>query len=509
MTTGSTTFFDVVGATVEPVGSSTFFDTIGAPLEPVGSAVFFDTRGVEINPTGSTTYFDTVAFSLTPVGSPAFLDQRGTPIDFIFGSASSDISFGQDVDTNVKVESVSQDVAFGDGAEAGNIKVISVSNDIVFDSTPVPSIKLISVSSDIAFGQENIAGRESQVSVESSVAFDSVADSNVKQESPSSDVLFDQDVVPVTELQISLSSDINFGQTVEPSIKLVSVESNIGFGQSTGIQRPGRAENSLGFLQQVQTNVIQVSVESSINFSQDVLRQAILSRSIEQSLSFTDQSGPTTEESVSSGVAFGASAFRAGDPSNDVLFDQVVVAESSKGMSNDVAFDQLVKVVFEGTKALSNNVAFGQAVVAWIERNCDLQEYKPFGVAPIVVLGTRTDVTLVCGADSITLRNPDFTNSEVLDVDRALNISRGGTPQLIRDTQWPKTTEHSISFRVLTRAKAQELLDFFKNCLGLLVTYTDYENRIWEGVILNPESAVADGGNCKYTADIQFIGNPT
>ncbi len=137
-----------------------------------------------------------------------------------------------------------------------------------------------------------------------------------------------------------------------------------------------------------------------------------------------------------------------------------------------------------------------------------LHDYSPAGVFTPVTLSTRADVTLVCGADSITLRLPNFGNSESVDVDRALNTSRGGTPNIVRDPNWPETTEVTISFEVLTRAKGLELLDFLKNCLGLLITYTDPYDRDWEGIIINPDSAVTDEGDCKYSASLTLAANP-
>jgi hypothetical protein len=137
-----------------------------------------------------------------------------------------------------------------------------------------------------------------------------------------------------------------------------------------------------------------------------------------------------------------------------------------------------------------------------------LHDFSPWGVFTPTTLSTRADVTLVCGASSITLPLPIFGNSEAVDVKRALNTSRGGTPNIFREPTWPETTEVSISFQVLTRAKALELLDFFKDCLGLLVTYTDPYDRDWEGVITNPDEAVIDGGDCKYSASLTLAANP-
>jgi hypothetical protein len=264
--------------------------------------------------------------------------------------------------------------------------------------------------------------------------------------------------------------------------------------------------NGIGFNQNVQHNVIWIQVAHNIGFTHSIQKNAIIEVSIVHSVNFTQQQGPTTEESVSNSIGFTHQAARAGDPRSTIEFTHDVVAEASKGIDDSIEFTHQVDVNQDATKALADGVQFTQAVVAWKDEPCDRHEYNPQGAGmPVIVIGVASDITLVCGADSITLRNPDFDNSESVDVDRALNISRGGTPKLMRDSQWPEQTTHTISISVMTRTKALELLDFLKNCLGLLVTYTDHEARVWEGIIINPDSAVIDGGNdCKYSATLEI-----
>ena len=79
---------------------------------------------------------------------------------------------------------------------------------------------------------------------------------------------------------------------------------------------------------------------------------------------------------------------------------------------------------------------------------------------------------------------------------------------MIRDPQWSKAIVIDISFIALKRVKALELLDFLQSCLGLLITYTDPDARVWEGIIINPEEAVVEQHNNRYSANIRLEANP-
>ncbi len=472
-----------------------------------GSSTYFDLRGGSLKPRGSSTYIDTRGVSIRPRGSSTFFDIRGTPLPALVGIASSNILFGQVVATNVKQESLVDSVAFGDGSQT-NVIQASVSSSVAFATVATSNVIQDSAANGVLFGQVIVAGKEAQVSAENNVAFASTPTSNVTQEPAANSVLFGQAIVLVVEIQISVQEMFALDSVATSNFKIISVANSIAFSDLLQVEQPASASNSFGFLQLTLSNVTVVNVQSNIGLSDVVATQATLSILIIQQLSLTQIMGPTIEESVSNSVGFNAQTFRAGDPENDVTFGQVVTAVASIGSNNNILFGQIIVAQLELVPSLASGVTFGQALVGYIERNCDLQEYTPFGIAPVVILSSRQDVVLVCSASSITLRNPTFGNSEDLDVVRTLNISRGGTPRLFRDTLWPDTTEQSISFNVLTRAKAQELLDFFQSCLGLLVTYTDYEDRDWEGIILNPESAIIDEGFCKYSAEILLAGNP-
>lgn len=258
------------------------------------------------------------------------------------------------------------------------------------------------------------------------------------------------------------------------------------------------ASNDIGFQQQVQHNVIVLNVASNISFGQVVGKTQTFNILVETNVNFSQNMGPTTERTLSSDIAFTAEASRGDHLISEILFGQSVVAEASKGTSNDILFTQDVAIQLDINPVAQSSILFGQSVEALV---CS-------PAAQCEVIPLAGDISLTCSGGSITLRNPDFGNQESLDVDRALNVSRGGSIQVYRDPVWPEQTTHTISISVMTRVKAQELLDFLKDCLGLLVTYVDHESVAWEGIITNPDTAVLDGGSmdCKYSASITFVG---
>jgi len=120
-------------------------------------------------------------------------------------------------------------------------------------------------------------------------------------------------------------------------------------------------------------------------------------------------------------------------------------------------------------------------------------------------------VTLTSASGSVTLRNPEFGNEEVVDLNRAFNQSRSGTFRVSRDAARPKSTNITVQFRMLTLVKRNELIAFLDACLGEIVTYVDQDGRSWTGVVLNPQTAVStlrDGVCGQFTATLEMLMDP-
>src|SRR6267142_4313017 len=109
------------------------------------------------------------------------------------------------------------------------------------------------------------------------------------------------------------------------------------------------------------------------------------------------------------------------------------------------------------------------------------------------------------GFPSITIRSPEFGNTEKLEIGRINRKTRGGDLKIFRRDIWPVTNIFSYQFVALQRSEALGLLNFIQTTNGTLVTLLDYEQRSWNGFIINPDIPISEvGPNCQYTAGFDF-----
>jgi hypothetical protein len=116
-------------------------------------------------------------------------------------------------------------------------------------------------------------------------------------------------------------------------------------------------------------------------------------------------------------------------------------------------------------------------------------------------------VTFSLNSDSVTLRDPDFDNTERFEVSRINQKSRGGTLFIYRDPMWPTAKILDMKFSFLTELQTQELLGFLDRNLGQVITYLDYEGRTWSGIITTPAGEIAQPLRQSKTAHLIFQGD--
>lgn len=115
-------------------------------------------------------------------------------------------------------------------------------------------------------------------------------------------------------------------------------------------------------------------------------------------------------------------------------------------------------------------------------------------------------ITLSYEQYSITLRNPDFSNTEDLEISRINRKSRGGDLLMFRDPIWPVTQNLNYKFSFLKQSDLNNLLHFMDLTLGQTVTLVDYEGRTWTGIIITPGSEVSQPERQDFAAQFQFQG---
>ena len=90
--------------------------------------------------------------------------------------------------------------------------------------------------------------------------------------------------------------------------------------------------------------------------------------------------------------------------------------------------------------------------------------------------------------DEVILRKPNFGNRDRLSFSRVNHESRGGTLIIFADPTWPKIETLVFSLSGLKKTKADEFQTFMKTHLGVEIRLVDQEDRLWQGVITEPQN---------------------
>jgi len=126
-----------------------------------------------------------------------------------------------------------------------------------------------------------------------------------------------------------------------------------------------------------------------------------------------------------------------------------------------------------------------------------------------LTLGTRTSVLFDDGlGNTLQIKNPSFGNVDTMDLHRLVLETRGGETRVFRDSNWPTDYIFKIKFRALCDADALALQNFLLATPGRLMTYTDHENREWEGLLTTPDSGIPQVGKKNFECELIFIGRP-
>lgn len=108
---------------------------------------------------------------------------------------------------------------------------------------------------------------------------------------------------------------------------------------------------------------------------------------------------------------------------------------------------------------------------------------------------------------TVTLRAPMFGNKHEHQATRINRKSIGHVQYTYSDPQWPKMETFRWQFDGLSVSQRDSLVALVKVSLGKLVRVTDYEGRIWDGLIVNPNGDLSERFQlCGYTAILDFEG---
>jgi len=93
---------------------------------------------------------------------------------------------------------------------------------------------------------------------------------------------------------------------------------------------------------------------------------------------------------------------------------------------------------------------------------------------------------------TLTLKNPEFGNSDVITFTKVDRQTRGGDRKFFADSNWGSTQSFELSIENVQSCKVtiDEILEFLNTSLGEEIGLLDWEGRQWKGIIVAPESDV-------------------
>ena len=106
------------------------------------------------------------------------------------------------------------------------------------------------------------------------------------------------------------------------------------------------------------------------------------------------------------------------------------------------------------------------------------------------------------GANVLTVRSPNMDNTFSFNEGKILR------EKIFRDSTWFRTVNHVLNLTALCDPDPALVLAFLKISAGKQMTYKDYQNQTWTGIILNPGEAITYNDVDQASILIQFEADP-
>jgi hypothetical protein len=89
----------------------------------------------------------------------------------------------------------------------------------------------------------------------------------------------------------------------------------------------------------------------------------------------------------------------------------------------------------------------------------------------------------------LELHGPEFNNAEKVETTHSINKLRGGASKVFRDSIWPNYDR--LEYHFITNYQNQDLIiTFLTETVGQKLNLKDYMGRVWQGIIVNPDTKV-------------------
>jgi hypothetical protein len=176
-------------------------------------------------------------------------------------------------------------------------------------------------------------------------------------------------------------------------------------------------------------------------------------------------------------------------------------------------------------RSVTHSNFIGHALTWYEEGACERKQYTPFqgeNTIPNNPFTNPSDVLQDPQGDTgnfsiyipysglptsrVTLRKPEMDNRDRNAYTRVNHETRGGKLVVFTDPQWPNVRTLAVTIIGLTETEVDEIQDFMSDTLGQEIGLTDWEGRLWKGVITNPNEASTQDGKARWTVTFEFEG---
>jgi hypothetical protein len=336
-------------------------------------------------------------------------------------------------------------------------------------------------------------------------------------------------VVPASTLELT--------QTVRSSIRMLEAANSLDLVQTLAVQKPIYASASSPLITtedvfDIDTQSV-ITVETGLGQSVSVTVNAVRPSSNIISFAQTATQYVVYADAIAADAESTLAITQEARLSKQVTNELQVIplTQSAMGVTGREArntldtLDVVASVnVVRGNITASNTLEITHAVSFIFEKRNTLCTYSPFvGTstdpnAPTPPPSTYTAPGATPGfrlqypatgpvTDEVLLRSPNTGNVDRLSMVRINRETRGGTLIVYADPIWPKVQTLLLSFSGLSFQQGQDLMEFMETHIGEEIRLIDYEDRVWRGVITNPQDPVVqDGKGCRYTASYEFEG---
>ena len=390
--------------------------------------------------------------------------------------------------------SATSSISFAQTASVEKIKPVTATSAISFTQTNARAGSFSqTATSALSLSQTNIVSGPKPVTAASSISFSHAGASSILSRSASSYLSLSQSAYESGVIELTGSSSLSLSQSSSSGLISRSAYSFLDLDQI----------GAGGF---VSINAVPLTASSSLTLT-DVGSRAL---ALASGTALTGSNSLTLTQRAIVPIEVTAD--------NTIAFTQTSTGNAGKTGTTTIAFSQTVVANHWRSLTASNAVSFSHGFSAVQFRDglpiqgnnsCDATKtYSPYSggdnaiIRPVAPALTRkTDVEFfyptgaVCSATtSIVLRTPNFGDRDRNQYNRINRESRGGSLQIFRDPDWPSIRTLVMDFSGIKDSEVDGIIDFLESTLGLEISFRDWNSRVWNGLIINPDSAITRTG---------------